>query len=222
VLDQLVPPIIRDSRWFMYLPMRLAFGRSAETFMSFKEKAFGMTPQQFGDVYEKVSLVSELQGETDLNDACLKQILRRTVGDKVLDAGCGRGLLAGRLAKHKTRRVTGCDIVVPEQAKQQYPTVKFVEGSVQSLPFKDNTFSTVVCTHTLEHVQDLQVSLAELRRVTAKRLIMVVPKQRPYKYGFSLHIHFFPYKWSIEGQFGYRKKAIIKNLDGDWYYEENL
>jgi len=47
--------------------------------------------------------------------------------------------------------------------------VRFVEGSVEDLPFLDDAFDTVVSTHTLEHVQRIGVALSELRRVAAKR-----------------------------------------------------
>ena len=51
-------------------------------------------------------------------------------------------------------------------------------------------------THTLEHVQRIDLALAELRRVAKHRLIIVVPKERPYRYSFNLHLHFFPYPWN--------------------------
>jgi len=41
--------------------------------------------------------------------------------------------------------------------------VRFVEGSVEDLPFPDDAFDTVVSTHTLEHVQRIGVALSELR-----------------------------------------------------------
>ena len=50
---------------------------------------------------------------------------------------------------------------------------------------------------------------------------MVVPRERPYKYGFALHLHFFPYAWSLHGQFGYGPDATITNL-GDWFYEQDM
>ena len=55
----------------------------------------------------------------------------------------------------------------------------------------------MVCTHTLEHVRGLLVAIGELRRVCSDKLIIVVPKQRPYRYTFDLRIHFFPYEHSL-------------------------
>ena len=81
----------------------------------------------------------------------------------------------------------------------------------------------LVSTHTLERVLNIKKAISELRRVTRKRLIIVVPKQRAYKYTFDLHVHFFPYKWSL---LAYMTEATgsrdIRLLGGDWYYQEDL
>lgn len=44
----------------------------------------------------------------------------------------------------------------------------------------------------------MNTALAELRRVAKRRLIIVVPKQRNYKYTFELHINFFPYLFDLK------------------------
>jgi ubiquinone/menaquinone biosynthesis C-methylase UbiE len=65
------------------------------------------------------------------------------------------------------------------------------------LPFDDGEFDTVVCTHVLEHVLDFRAAIAELRRVCKRRLIIVVPAEREYKYTFNPHFNFFPYPYSF-------------------------
>lgn len=218
-LDQWVPPIIRDSKWFMALPMRLVLGSSANEFMTFKNRVFRMTPRQFAGIYRRTAKVQELQGETDLNAACTTEILRVIKNSKVLEVGCGRGYLAELLAEKN--QVTACDIVIPEKLKNTKSDVKYVEAPIEKLPFKDGSFDFVVTTHTLEHVQHLSSALSELRRVTKKSLVIVVPKQRPYKYTFSLHTQFFPYAWSLESAFNvFGRKFRIKELGGDWFYVE--
>jgi ubiquinone/menaquinone biosynthesis C-methylase UbiE len=102
-----------------------------------------------------------------------------------------------------------------------HAAITCVEASIERLPFDDGQFDTVVCTHTLEHVQHLQRAVDELRRVARRRLIVVVPRQRPYRYTFSLHVNFFPYAWSLTGQLGHAPGAVIKNL-GDWFYLEDV
>ena len=220
VLDQLVPPIVRDSSWFMRLPMRLVLGRHTSRYMSFKDDVFTYTDEEFANLYRSVDTGSSLHGDTDLNQRCIDEILGNLIEGSVLEVGCGRGFLAERIAQ-TGRPVTACDIVVPDGVRERYLGVEFHECFADDLPFADGSFDAVVCTHVLEHVQDLHGVVAELRRVARRQVIIVVPRQRPYRYTFSLHIHFFPYRWSIESAFGADDRTRIVDLD-DWYYEQTL
>lgn len=220
VLDEWVPPILRDSRWFMYLPMKFVLRGTTKDFMQFKDSVFAMDATAFEALYERTAHVQSLQGETDLNQDCIDEILRSLEAGDILEVGCGRGHLAGLMAATGAA-VTGFDIAVPAAVAERHPTVRFVTGNIEALPFEDGSFDIVVCTHTLEHVQDLPRAVQELRRVARRQLIIVVPRQRPYKYTFSLHTQFFPYKWSIQGAFGHRPNAVIKRL-GDWFYLERI
>lgn len=220
-MDQLVPPIVRDSKWFMYLPMKAVLKHNAHDFMTFKDWVFKSTDEEFGALYERTGLPEELQGDTDVNDACMAELLKIIKKRDVLEVGCGRGFLAGKLAKEN--KVTGCDIIIADSVRKKYPEIKFIEASIENLPYKDKSCDVVVTTHTLEHVKDLPAAVRELRRVAKKDLIIVVPKQRPYKYTFSLHTQFFPYDWSLQAAFGFDPKTTtIQNLGGDWLYHQKI
>jgi ubiquinone/menaquinone biosynthesis C-methylase UbiE len=219
ILDEWVPPRIRDSKIFMTLPMKFVLKGAAGDFMTFKNWFFKADSKAISDLYEKTAHVQELQGETDLNPQCIDKILSTISTNNVLEVGAGRAYLANLISeKHN---VTACDIVIPEQLKKKFPKIKFVPGDIENLPFKDNEYETVISTHTLEHTKNLPRAISELRRVASKELIIVVPRQRPYKYTFSLHTQFFPYEWSITNSFGYRKKSKIEKL-GDWFYYEQI
>lgn len=219
VLDELLPPILRDARWFMYLPMRLVLRDTVQDFMSFKEDVFAWDQQQFGDLYTRTAHVQELQGETDLNTACIEAILANLNPGSILEVGCGRGYLAD-LMQRQGNPVWATDIVVNRKLISRYPHLNFAESNIEGLPFPDNSFDAVVCTHTLEHVQNLRSAISELRRVARKQLIIVVPRQRPYRFTFSLHTQFFPYAWSLQSAFGFRQNTTISRL-GDWFYRES-
>jgi len=216
VLDNGLPAWLRDSRLVMAPLLRVALGRHAPEFMAFKARAFAMTPEEFADVYRRVA-GSEVQGETDLNTACTEAILRQVRGRRVLEVGCGRGWLAARLVGVASE-VTASDIVLGD-ATRDIAGVTFEEASVEALPYADDSFDVVVCTHTLEHVQDLPRALSELRRVAAEHVVVVVPKERPYRYSFNLHLHFFPYPWSWQAVAGAVPGATLEDLE-DWFYVE--
>ncbi len=219
ILDEWIPPRIRDSRIFMTLPMKFVLKDTASEFMTFKNWFYSADSKAIGKLYEKTSHVQELQGETDLNPQCVAKILKTISSKNVLEVGCGRGYLANLMSA--VSKVTACDIVIPKELSKKFPSIKFVEADIENLSFNDNQFDTVVCTHTLEHTKNLAQAISELRRVANKELLIVVPRQRPYKYTFSLHTQFFPYEWSIVNAFGYRKKAKIEKL-GDWFYYEKI
>ncbi|SDM09470.1 Methyltransferase domain-containing protein [Geodermatophilus siccatus] len=217
-LDELLPPFIRDSRFFMSFPMRLVFREKAELFMDFKSRAPGMAPKEMAELYEQVQSVS-VQRDTDINRACLDKIDRSILGKTVLDAGCGRGYLAGRLAERYT--VTGVDFVLGPDLSRRHPRVDFCKGHIEMLPFKAASFDTVICAHTLEHVVQIEPVLRELRRVARCRLIIIVPKQRPYKYTFDLHLQFFPQPYSLLQAVGSQHQAKCVEVDGDLFLLED-
>ncbi len=48
-------------------------------------------------------------------------------------------------------------------------------GDVSRLPFRDGAFETVLCSHTIEHVDDPDAFLAELRRVGREVTVVLPP-----------------------------------------------
>ena len=218
VIDECIPPIIRDSKWFMYLPMKFLFKDHLSTFMTFKDHALAMTPREFQQVYEQIE-PGTIDRATDVNNECILAIMKNIVGKTVLEVGCGDGFLANKMSG--TYKVTATDIITDKNLKNKFPSVTFKQANIEKLPFKDASFDTVVTTHTLEHVQNIFQAIEELRRVTKKRLIIVVPMQRPYKYTFDLHLHFFPYPASLMAIMGNRKDSSCDDLRGDLFYIED-
>lgn len=221
VLDELVPPVIRDSRWFMWLPFKMMFGKKSHYFLNFKRDFPTMSDADLVRVYQETEDV-HISRPTDLNDKCIQAILEETTGVTVLDAGCGRGFLAGKLEKNHT--VTGVDFIESPAFKEAAPSSEFVQADLSSLPFADDSFDTVICTHTLEHVKDIGAVIAELKRVCRQQMILVVPRQRSYQYTFDLHIHFFAHQHEFLGLMsstGLFEQWRIDTLDGDIFFQQS-
>ena len=200
---------------------KILFGNRAELFLGFRERAATLTVEEYRRYYEDTQACNLLSG-TDLNDECMSQIPDLIVGQSVLEVGCGRGELANILRRNHS--VVGTDIV-SNDAEYRF---SFCNSVVEQLPFLDNSFDTVICTHVLEHVLDFHRALNELRRVSQSRVIVVLPCERPYLFGFNLHISFFPYRYSVEQAFGMANKQgtakdglKIEDCGGDWLVVEN-
>lgn len=218
VLEDLLPPALRDSPLFLPV-MYLAWGRDARRVIAFRANARTMSEAEYASFY---AALPPLMGETDLNRACIDRILADVTGNSVLDAGCGRGWLAEHIARaFPEARVVGADMVPPVR-EEAPPNLRFVEGWAGRLPFDDASFDTIVCTHTLEHILDLDAALADLRRIVRRRLILVVPREREAKYPLNLHLHFFPYVHSFLNRIGPPEgRYACEVLNGDIYYRED-
>lgn len=217
IMDNFIPPIIRDSLWFMYIPLRIIRGNKWKIYATFKEIAPRLTESEYCDIYRQVQSV-ELDRETDTNSRCVKEIQKNIIGKTVLDAGCGKGYVARLLAKKYT--VTGIDIA-GEQLSGDDENPTFLSGSLEKLPFLDKAFDTVICAHTLEHVLNFERVVSELRRVARHRLIVIVPIQRPYKYSFDLHVRFFSSVASFQFAMRHKNYSECRNVGGDIFYIED-
>ena len=221
-LDQFIPPVIRDSKLFSYLPFKFFFKNKIKVFLNFKDRAPFLSEQGFADIYKETGEYM-IQRKTDLNDKCVQKILESLIGPEVLEAGCGRGFLAFRMGERHS--ITATDMVIDDSLVDMAGSkVRFIKANLERLPFSGNQFETVVCAHTLEHIQNIVAGIHELRRVAKKRLIIVVPKQRPYRYTFDLHLHFFPYIHSflILMRPDLKKfKYVCQEVGGDIFYMED-
>ncbi|MFD9901898.1 class I SAM-dependent methyltransferase [Mesorhizobium sp. UC22_110] len=192
VLEDVLPPVIRDSRLFRSVAS-LAWGDHIARLASFRERAPFLTAEEYETLYRDHPRVHE---GTDNSQACIEKIIASTVGQSVCDVGCGTGILLKRIrAAREGGRYVGVDFVVEDAAA--IDGIDYVAARIEDLPFEDGAFDTVVCTHVIEHVLEYRQAIAELRRIARKRLIIVVPREREYRYSFNPHFNFFPYTHSF-------------------------
>ncbi|HKR69559.1 MAG TPA: class I SAM-dependent methyltransferase [Streptosporangiaceae bacterium] len=94
---------------------------------------------------------------------------------RVLDVGCGTGLLLRRLARRLPGAVslTGIDaaagMIRQARTKSDDPRLTFVHGTAERLPFDDASFDLVISTTSFDHWADQHAGLAECHRVLASR-----------------------------------------------------
>lgn len=86
---------------------------------------------------------------------------------RILDVGCGKGDLAGRLARlFPFADVVGLDAnhASLEVARSAWPNVRFVEGRFEEAPSL-GTFDVVICSEIYEHVENPEVLLSTIYAV---------------------------------------------------------
>ncbi|MEZ4335969.1 MAG: class I SAM-dependent methyltransferase [Sandaracinaceae bacterium] len=85
-------------------------------------------------------------------------------GRRVLEVGCGTGLLLSRIAAVADQAV-GVDLSPGMLAHARERGLEVVEGSATALPFEDASFDTVYSFKVLAHVEPIEVALREAARV---------------------------------------------------------
>jgi ubiquinone/menaquinone biosynthesis C-methylase UbiE len=196
LLEEWIPPALRDSapmRWMF----RLYWGRFVDDLEKFRANIHNVTPEQYADIYRRMP---RIQQGTDNSEACIERLAALLLPGTVCDVGCGTGYLLGALAARSApgaHRFTGVDFQLEPGTGARYPAVDFHSADIERLPFADRQFDTVICTHVLEHVLNIGRTIAELRRVTGRRLLVIVPLEREYRFTFNPHVHFFPYPHSF-------------------------
>ena len=123
------------------------------------------------------------------------------VGSKrVLDAGCGVGYGAARLAE------VAAEVVALDQARdpltaggKQYshPRLRFVQGDCTRFPFADSSLDAVVAFEVIEHLDEWKALIEESRRVLAPAGQFIVSTPNRLYYGEAredpnpFHVHEF-------------------------------
>ena len=81
----------------------------------------------------------------------------------VLEFGSGQGFQIPEL--EQIGELYASDIYVSERIKHLMPGLKFTRCSMVEAPFKDAQFDIIYSNHVLEHIEDIEGALKELRRI---------------------------------------------------------
>ena len=92
----------------------------------------------------------------------------------LLNAGAGSRDVSSYLLANAVTKITNYDIASPNPGD--------VVGPLESMPFADRTFDSVLCNAVLEHVTDAEKSIRELARVVRPNghVVVAVPFLQPF------------------------------------------
>jgi ubiquinone/menaquinone biosynthesis C-methylase UbiE len=101
----------------------------------------------------------------------VRDALRASPGERILDAGCGPGFYCAELAEEvgPSGSVVGVDgsgsmLTLAARRCEQLPNVEFREGDAASLPVEDESFDAALSVQVMEYVADATQGLRELHR----------------------------------------------------------
>ena len=96
-------------------------------------------------------------------------------GERILDLGCGTGIVGRQVASRvgATGKVTGIDVspnmlAVPGWLGPEGVDNRMERRDAEQLPFPDSSFDLVLCQFALMFVTNKTVALAEMRRVVTE------------------------------------------------------
>ncbi|MFD9891346.1 SAM-dependent methyltransferase [Amycolatopsis sp. NPDC059027] len=154
----------------------------------------GATYDEFGDLYALTvgdvgvhvgmwSRPGEREPAATLGDLANRAQERQTAyhvetlalraDEHLLDIGCGTGLPAVRMARHRGGRVTGITVSATHLAKATETArtwgvserVTFRHGNVMDLGFEDESFDAAMAVDVFAHLSDRQRAFREIARV---------------------------------------------------------
>ncbi|HLG18670.1 MAG TPA: bifunctional 2-polyprenyl-6-hydroxyphenol methylase/3-demethylubiquinol 3-O-methyltransferase UbiG [Bdellovibrionota bacterium] len=115
--------------------------------------------------------VALLRAETRLRNPWVLEEIGRTYGEKscdVLDIGCGGGFVSNALAKagHRVKAVdVSKESLLVARQHDKTRRVEFGCADAYYLPFRPKSFDVVCAMDFLEHVEDPEKIISEVRRI---------------------------------------------------------
>lgn len=149
--------------------------------------------------------------------------IKKNAGNRILDVGCATGHYSIELSKH------GFDCTAVDNNKKYIISIEerdinalIADGA--ALPFRDNSFETVILVEVLEHIPNVSKILAEVNRVATKNILITVPNCGQFeelrKSGLTYehflekdHINFFTKKSLEQLLSKYSKKNYVEETE---------
>jgi ubiquinone/menaquinone biosynthesis C-methylase UbiE len=145
-----------------------------------------------------------------------------TKDKRVLDIASGSGYGTNILSKHAAF-VTGVDYDADaiEYSKLNYASKnsEFKQGDATAIPMADKSVDVVISLETIEHIDDYEKFLSEIKRVLTDDGIAIIstPNDLESPDGNHFHVHEFDYHEALAA-FKKQFKHVAPYFQGTWLY----
>lgn len=94
-------------------------------------------------------------------------------GDAIIELGCGMSPFLDKVRKNFNTAI-GLDFSIKtvREALKKFPQVQYKVGDALKTGYKDNSFDVVVAGELIEHLEDPQALLDEMKRIGKKKIIL--------------------------------------------------
>ena len=135
-----------------------------------------MKTKQYYDTIAKG--YNELYGKEQLNKWNIaKKLIKFSKNDKVLDIGCGTGILTKKIAK-MVKNVIGLDISEKMiKYAEKVPNIEYIVEDARTLSFDNDSFDKVVSFTVIQDLRNWDKVLKEMKRVAKKDILLTVLKR---------------------------------------------
>ena len=156
------------------------------------------------------------KGKTEINQTTIRATEWNAVVShiskncKFLDVGCGTGYAMRKAQKELDCECFGVDPVpgahgVGRNSKESIDGLNIVQGFSEELPYDNESFDVVYCSHVLEHVNDEYKSLLEMKRVLKPNGVLIIgmPTSNMARINFYTELLFTTHQRIFNVLFGY-------------------
>lgn len=201
VIEMFIPPILADRKIV------------AATINGLQGRGF-----RFIDPRKNPAKFPRCKRESDFTPDQKNAIMNLIIGKRVLDIGCGNGILVKELALNGFK----ADGIDPQAAQDKGKNWQISNGSINDFKFSPNAFDTIISLKTLEHIPDAKSTLASWRVLSKFRIILLLPCQRYRKFVYDGHVNFYPDEYQLRSQLGLRDNAVVSKVNSEWIIYEDI
>jgi len=109
----------------------------------------------------------------------IKTLIESIKPENLLEVACGPGFSTQYLNKFFKKTIEASDVSVDliKEAKRRNPRIKISQESIYNLKREDSSFDLIVVLEALEHLENPNKALSELKRVSNKYCLISVPRE---------------------------------------------